>query len=505
MLKRSQGSPPPNTGDPKETKRKRSSSGSGDSESPGEMAGSSADDAPPPAIAAGRTSSDGSDGSRHTGRSDHSSQQNVDPLRVQSIFVSSHVAFTNEDAPSIHFYLNAEQRPDTRIQGQGDHITSYTLIVQALLASAEDNIRGAIISIKKLAEATLEKAELLEFNKIVEPLLHTHGQRKKAVKLLEETEGKEVASLFNKEIKYAKMSVLSNYLAQLTSHLLKGLQQHELATTFSKGRRGKDPQEGANAKTAARALVAINQIYEWAAMDPNDFDDERIDKMLHALSSKKLNNPADTEEQHVIRYGISALHEKDGGDTADKLIREIRNARTDSNKIKQIWNNVGARLKREVDKIASLVGDLYDYRRVLKFDLNEAFPLPQNIVKQGDAAILKYWEDNLASVFSEGYFFDIDVNNRSATITRTKDEKLIQTIDRHLTIIKSTFPEVLKNIDFAKIKDTFIKNTILNDQDWGKHSTDEGPLNLSYINRKLSESKSSKLLLPDSGSSSHPT
>ena len=128
-----------------------------------------------------RSTSQESHGSQHTDGSGHSSEQEVDSHKAPHILVVSEVAL--EDS-SISFHINTEQRPDTRLEGQGDHITSYTLIIQSLLASANANLRGAITSIKALAQATLAEEELHSFNEIKEPPTHTHEERKIVLRVL---------------------------------------------------------------------------------------------------------------------------------------------------------------------------------------------------------------------------------------------------------------------------------------------------------------------------------
>ncbi len=445
-----------------------------------------------------RTSSEGSGdsgGSHHTDGSGRSSQQEVDSSKAQQILVSTRVSPADL---SISFQINADQRPETRLQGQGDHITSYTVIIQALLASADANLRGGIVSIKKLAEATLEQEELDQFNQIVEPRTHTHDDRKAVIASLKNNPAfKEVYVVIDNELKYAKMALLSNYLAELTTRLLEGLQQHELATVFSRGRTGKAKDEGINARTAARALVALNQIYRCAGLELKDFDAEMVKRILHSLSPKKLSDRYDTEEQHVLRYGINALSAEpgkttDGGARADKFFKELSNSKTTPRKMIQLFEELGNELKRDINKINSFVGDLYDYRRVLTFDLKEAFPLPTDIGKQNTSASEKFWKAKIEDIFPpEDYNYYI--TGEQVTIIRKDIESLSGTIVRHMVIIKAAFPELIKQIGLQQIRDIFIQKTVLNEQGWKDHKLKEGFVTLDYLKKKLTSSETNEI------------
>lgn len=173
--------------------------------------------------------------------SECSSNYEVEPETASGIFVSI--------TPNGHkgFVINVEQRPDTLQDGQGDHFSSYILIIQALVTSAGKKLKMASQSLRSLAKELLEPAVLQEFMAIQRSIVHTSGSRKALFNVLTTNSlvAAEIAKagisadqikLFNKELKDRKMEVYTKYLAAQCECLLRGLQKHPLTTAFSKGR-----------------------------------------------------------------------------------------------------------------------------------------------------------------------------------------------------------------------------------------------------------------------------
>jgi hypothetical protein len=433
------------------------------------------------------SSSHSGDHSDSTGGTGHSSDVELDASKAPQILVSSTVS----QALTISFQINTEQRPDTLLQGQGDHITSYTLIIQALLASADTSLRQAIGSMRKLGEAVLQEEALEAFKAIKEPETHTHNLRTQIIALLEKNDVlKTSVSLINSELKHAKISLLTNYLAALATHLLTSLQQQELTTVFSKGRKNKEGSEGPDAKLAARALVAFNQLCAWSRAPDTELDEKTVSRIMVSLSSKKRDDVSDAEENHVLRYGISALKGGDGqktdeGARADKLKQVLQKAKSDPMQVKTALIEIRDELAGNVSKVAAFVGDLYDYRRVLEFDLDDAFPLPKDLAKQGKTP-RAYWEMQLAEYFDEDDH-DFDFKKNAVTITRTNTEQLAQTIHRHFTMIAAAFPALVTHIGLEKLTDLFIQKTVLENQGWQEHPYEESYFNLAALKVELDQ------------------
>lgn len=146
----------------------------------------------------------------------------------------------------------------------------------------------------------------------------------------------------------------------------------------------------------------MNQIYHWATLEAEKFDAKTVERILHALSPWEKNNPSDTEDQHVLRYGFSALKAKtgehtDSGVSADKLYKEIEQANFDCKQVKLLLEEVGKEFKEEVNKITSFIGDLYDYHYKMIYNLNRIFPLSKREIDAQE--IIQYWERKIKSFF----------------------------------------------------------------------------------------------------------
>ena len=243
------------------------------------------------------TSQSSQESSHPTSGSSPSSEVEAQAVKVKAIYSNSEV---NSDDCSVSFVINAEQRPETLLDGQGDHVTSYVVIIMAILQSASDiGIRSAICNLQNLASTLLDGQFAVE-----EPKTYKAGFRKEIKKLLRKND--EMSEEQYREtvlsLKFRKVSILAKHLADIAKQMLIVLQQAPLTTTFSKGRENKSITEGIDAKNAAYALVALSRVCEISSMEDLYFL-EKLPSILNSLSKLKRNT-MDTADDHAIRYGL---------------------------------------------------------------------------------------------------------------------------------------------------------------------------------------------------------
>jgi hypothetical protein len=191
----------------------------------------------------------------------------------------------------------------------------------------------------------------------------------------------EEISRADQEMKYAKIDQLANHLCQLSSSFLVGVQQDENTAFYSKGRLDKDKNEGNIVKAAARGLVMLDKLC--ALCEINIENDEgkkifesRLKIFINSLAKKR---DGESEEDHIMRYGINRFFAPpnkttDEGKKADKILEKI-NKETNPQKQKAILESLRNEALNNTDQIAELIGNLFDYQRVVKFDLDKAVEL----------------------------------------------------------------------------------------------------------------------------------
>ena len=442
--------------------------------------------------------------------SEHSSEQDVEASRAQQVLVSAYVTPT---ADHIRFYINVGQRPSTLLEGQGDHVTSYTLIVQTLLSCANTNLKEALALMKTFAEKVLEEKHFDLFKKIQAPATHEHGQRpalmgflKDSTTLLPPAIDEKALNVFNKELKFAKVGLLCNYLAELATCLLEGLQEHKLTTVFSRGRENKVVSEGQKAKEAIRALATINQICQFSDVSDAsaELTSQVINQIIYSLRSCQTNEP---QEDHILRYGIFALIQtgvlsvEEGQKKesyVDELIQWLENNKDNSNAIKgkfielrddMMSTDVPEAVTLWLNTVTVFVGNLFDYNRMLDFDLNSAFPLKDRSAKQKKdyANPNAYWKACLKDFFPEAV---ISVSSTKGTVTREKINQLVEVIDRHFVAIEAAFPYVFKFFDVKLIEQKFLEDVVLKQQGWSKHKVSKKDfLTIIELQTQLNEAR----------------
>lgn len=339
--------------------------------------------------------------------SQKSSEVQIESHKTDKIIVSNKIDASNPTLLEIKFFINSEQRPDTNIRGggQGDHTTSYTAIIQALLETVNDEgIKNAIELVHNFGKSILmDNDERDRFKKIEHPEVLSNEQRHNVKKALDGTDQKELSTPASDMLKYAKVAILANHLCNITSDLLTTIQKEETTTFYSQGRIGKSKSEGDEAKGAARALVALDSLCKLCNLEGKEFEEELASFELSLAPNKK--GSEDTEDDHIIRYGLNRLS-KDGGIELEKKIKKMS---VDQKKdcLKKTRDDL--LLKPEI--IAGFIGNLLDYNMTIKFDLSESEDI--SLTNEEKNGSFKDQVINLIKVFEalENKTF-IDPNNK---------------------------------------------------------------------------------------------
>jgi hypothetical protein len=431
----------------------------------------------------GSESSDKSDDSTASGGAE------VNAIKTPQILVTGRADLEqNNGNPSynitVRFNVASDTRGSTNLPdgSQGDHTTSYTAIIRALLGCADENtIESTIDDIKTFADSVLMKEGdgIREFGRIQKPVILIEGKERKQIKgILEAASGagdlgSGISELVNVALKHSKVSLLANYLADLTSCLLTEMQKEDLTTFYSKGRLKK--AAGDSEKGAADALVMLNQLCKLCELEDKKFE-EKFPSFRRGLDtlSEQDKKSGETKEDRIIRYGLSRFYPSggsntDGGAEAKTIISLLDN-KDNSSTAKRTECLIALRdkLLQKTDMIAQFQGDLLDYRREIIFDLKEAnedhlkeyFPEDINVYTKTNIVITK-----------DGKAREVPV----ITVTRTDKEDLVKILSRHLEVMATAFPS-LHNTMKAQVKDgkslkeiiteKFLKTEVLEKQGW---------------------------------------
>jgi len=205
----------------------------------------------------------------------------------------------------IAFRIGSE-RPDTNLNGQGDHITSYVAIIKAILASTnETTILDAIYKIKCFLEKVLGKKIPDIHTQQTKPLYEPYYRESLVGKLGDSFSEKE-KKFINDAVKYTKVSLLATGLADLVSYGLREIQNDPLAAVFSEGRINKNTSEGSSTRDAARALTALDRLCQIETLSNNKLLEQSEEIITSLLSKKRAVNPGEEkEEDPVILYGLN--------------------------------------------------------------------------------------------------------------------------------------------------------------------------------------------------------
>lgn len=441
----------------------------------------------------------------------------VGASRTNQILVSCRVT-EGDHMKFVELVINSEQRSDPGIKGggEGDHATAYTSIIEGLLSSAKDkSIKHAIESLKNLCSSVLKAEGKERFNKITEPQVTSKDERE-LVKMILSTslpaESKYLSDTVNKVLKHNKIVELGNYLSDLTSCFLTEIQKNELTTFFSRGRMNKAPNEGDIVKGASYALIAADRLSRLCVIDDNDFEEE-LNLFKFGLAAKP---EAGNTQNHIVRYGFTRWHDGDEGRAANKLLEKL-NRSADKEVQRQILVEARNNLLANPPQIAAFIGDLLDYEREIKFNVEKAFPLTKTLI-EGDceASNNKFRYSNIRNHFDErtheisDISSELDKNKKNIytiIVTRTDEEDLIAVLSKHLQITKAAFPN-LKNFlaeqvvasqsnsssmqpdmnKFDKMIDVFLENEVITKRKWGGLNG----MSTSFLKKKLNDFQSDR-------------
>lgn len=417
--------------------------------------------------------------------------------KKSKIFVSATVTDDNE----IELQLSpASTRPDTHLKGQGDHITSYVAIITAIFFSANENtIVDAIVKIKNFIEELSADGPKMPGMLMKEPL-YEKDYRKTTVEKLKKTQAifenidsiisDPISTDLNKKInefnmlrcsnedikiisgalKRDKLRSLAASLATLVTYALESVQSAEMTTVFSRGRVDKKKNEGSLAKEAARALVALNRLCQMTRLSDEKLK-ENLDKFKKSLLINEGNKNG--SDKHVVRYGLSHFTSK-----IDSFAAMLGEAGDELVKVRAVLEKEKNAILDNPAMIAEKIGDLYDYKQQLRFDLAKALPnFPEyapNYYIPHKKALTRLLGIDVQTKSDIRFESKVIEKNKKKTKTiyavihRQAMPFLIQTILKHFAVIETAFP-FLKD-DTAKydaIKKGFLENEVLQKSGWG--------------------------------------
>ncbi len=457
----------------------------------------------------------------------HSSDAPVNSYKQQSILVNYYLDRNNL---SVNFSVNSGQRADTEVAGggQGDHTTAYEVILQTMLSSTDFiGISGAIGNFGKFGTNLLQGDQKDKFDKIVSnpPKVHSRTVRKSMIADLKKAtkdDGsakytQEEISRADQEMKYAKIDQLASHLCQLSSSFLVGVQQDESTAFYSKGRLDKDKNEGNIVKAAARGLVMLDKLCSLCEIDIGDDEGKKIfeSRLKIFIDSLGKKQDGESEEAHIMRYGMNrffAPQDKatDDGKKADEILEKI-NREANSQKQKIFLESLRDEALSNGDQIAELMGNLFDYQRVVKFDLGKAVELTATEKKKAPAEQERIKQEKIKDYFYEyDHTFEfadqqIPQGNqlktvKVATITRTNRPILIDITEKHLNFAEIAFPNLNKQLDQTKQKDVvteaFLQKQVCEKQGWNEEKYKKGKksvaLDAEYLRTEIDTKKQKK-------------
>ena len=391
----------------------------------------------------------------------------------------------------INFFINSGQRPSTDVAGgiQGDHSTAYIEIIQAILSSTNSmGIESATRSFKTFGQSILKENHKNKFDSIKEPKVHADDFRKKVRESLESVQdpakkmNQEDIDFISRQLKNNKINILAQYLCDLTKCFLEEIQQSQ-AAYYSKGRMDKDPNEGNIVKSAARALVALDKLCRLCNLENEEKFKEELKDFLSSLAPKKKSDNS-TEEDHIVRYGLNILNRQKvistGDDEADKKnnIKATIDAANETdefrenlekltvNKQKDLLVETRGKFLSDSAKMAGFIGDLFDYKREITFELKKAATLSSNQQKlpadkkksSREKAVKEYFDPT-------DHDINFDHDNNIVKITRTNNNDLVETLEKHLNITWAAFPHLAQQLN-SQLVDCFFVNEVLGKQGW---------------------------------------
>jgi hypothetical protein len=428
--------------------------------------------------------------------STHSSDAPINSYKQQSILVNYHLDRNNL---SVNFWVNSGQRADTEVAGggQGDHTTAHEVILQAMLSSTDFiGISGAIGNFGKFGTNLLQGDQKDKFDKIagIPPKVHSRTVRKSMIADLKKAikdDGsakytQEEISRADQEMKYAKIDQLASHLCQLSSFFLVGVQQDESTAFYSKGRLEKNPNEGNIVKAAARGLVMLDKLCALCEIDIGGDEGKKIFESRLKIFTDSLGKKQDgeSEEAHIMRYGMNRFFApqnaaSDGGTKADKILEKI-SREANPQQQKAILESLRDEALSNGDQIAELIGNLFDYQRVVKFDLDKAVELTATEKKKTSVEQEQIKQEKIKECFndkkSRAHEFKFDNQQigsktiKVATIARTNHLALIGIAAKHLDFTEIAFPNLNKQLDQTKQKDVvteaFLQKQVCEKQGW---------------------------------------
>ena len=316
--------------------------------------------------------------------------------------------------------------------------------------------------------------------------------------------------------------------------------QQSQAAYYSKGRTDKDANEGNIVKAAARALLALDKLCKLCDLEDDIKFEKELSNFLSSLASKKKDDGS-TEEDHVIRYGLNALNRQNvvltGDEREDKAANkratqeasqetgkfeeELIQVKTIDNK-REILKQARDQLLLDPTKISRFIGDLFDYRREITFNLKESVTLTDSQKKKPvperkqirEEAIKKYFDPKAQETDDYDFTFEKDDEDDDIVkIVRKNNIKLAETLDKHLNIVWSAFPNLAHHLmrvqKKEQVEDLFLSNESLDKQGWSEAEyVDEATLfkirlTVDYLKQEILDVKQRQLQQFSIGSS-HP-
>jgi len=277
--------------------------------------------------------------------------------------------------------------------------------------------------------------------------------------------------LLNSELKLAKVSMLSNYLCELSSGFLKAIQAEELTSVYGNNRTKK--AAGSDEKTAARALTMLNKLCELHLLFASEKDVKEVEKKLDSFKkSLTKKSSGDSQYESVVRYGLNAWFKEGTGEKANKEARDktdifSKKLETSSSlemSMKLLQGLLDEIIAKQGEKLIGFMGNLLDYEYELKFDLvkNEKY---EDIIKNFDETKHAFCAKEVA------------LKENILIITRTDPSNLVKVLARFAIIMSAAFPHLKTYTDSRKLTEGTY-------QAWlGSEVLDKGWKNVQYINK----------------------
>lgn len=326
--------------------------------------------------------------------SEDSPKEPLEATKATAIFVNCYLKNGR-----IFLEVNSVQRPDVEDlptgEDQGDHVTPYAIFLSAIVNSADqfsiEEIPGIL---RKIAKAILP--HLNKIDDIAATETHDREKRKKLTATLSYVQAKRAQILqdlegipqdsplrlmalgmleisdhkteFKSDLKDGALAKYCREIAELAKTFLLEVQSEEKTAFPSKGRVGKDRNEGPRVKETIYALAAINSLYRL-----------RIKLKSHDLTDEEKKDLArDFREElqtvgNETRLGFNKLNRTSGksSEEAAKLTKEIAHQlkakRNDVEEVKDYLEELDDKLIPDVATIHNLFYDLFDLERVVNF------------------------------------------------------------------------------------------------------------------------------------------